>query len=94
MEQFLSTLLADAPSGPNVLLIAPPPMKPGTWVTDERLIKESRQLAGCYKALAQGLGIHFADAGTWDVDFIFDGVHFSKLGHRFFAAEMKKYWNK
>lgn len=90
MERFLSALLADVPSNLKLLLIAPPSMKPGAWVPDKRLIEESRKLAGCYKTLAQGLGIHFADAGTWGVDLTFDGVHFSELGHRTFAAGMQK----
>lgn len=90
MERFLNTLLADVPPGLKVLLVAPPPMRLGAWVPDERLIEESRQLAACYKTLAQRLGIHFADAGAWDVDLTFDGVHFSELGHRTFAGEMQK----
>lgn len=90
MERFLTTLLADVPPSLRVLLVAPPPMRPGAWVPDERLIEESQQLVACYKTLAQRLGIHFADTRTWDVDITFDGVHFSELGHRTFAEEMQK----
>lgn len=90
MERFLNTLLADVPPGLKVLLVAPPPMRLGAWVPDERLTEESRRLSGCYKILAQRLGIHFADAGAWDVDLTFDGVHFSEPGHRTFAEEMQK----
>lgn len=90
MERFLTTLLASVPPSLRVLLVAPPPMRPGAWVPDEQLIEESWRLASCYKTLAQGLGIHFADAGTWDVDITFDGVHFSELGHRTFAEKIQK----
>lgn len=90
MERFLNTLLADVPPSLSVLLVAPPPMRLGAWVPDERLTEESRKLAGCYKTLAQRLGTHFADAGTWDVDITFDGVHFSESGHRTFAEKIQK----
>lgn len=90
MKRFLTILLADSPSHLKILLIAPPPMRPGEWVPDKRLIEESQQLADHYKTLAQVLGIYFADAGTWDIDLTFDGVHFSALGHWTFAGEMQK----
>lgn len=90
MERFLTAVFTDIPPSLKVLLIAPPPMSPGVWVPDERLIEESRKLADCYKTLAQRLGIHFADAGAWGVDLTFDGVHFSELGHRVFAEELQK----
>ena len=41
-----------------------PPMEPGDWVPDERLLIESRQLADRYKELAWRLNIHFAGTGT------------------------------
>lgn len=90
MNRFLTVLLADGPSRLKILLIAPPPMRLGEWAPDKRLIEESRQLADHYKTLAKRLGIYFADAGTWDIDLTFDGVHFSELGHRTFAGEMQK----
>ena len=70
---------------PHTLLIAPPPMKYGDWVTEERLLTQSAQLSGHYQALAEKLGIHFADSAAWNVDLTFDGVHFSEAGHRAFA---------
>lgn len=84
MERFLSALLAGVPR--KVLLIAPPPMEPGAWTPDFALIRESRRLAECYKALASRMNIAFADAGKWKVELAFDGVHFSEAGHRAFAA--------
>lgn len=83
MEHFLQPLL---PRYPQVLLVAPPPMNYGAWVTEERLLTDSAQLAARYRALAETLCIHFADAGTWNVELSFDGVHFSEAGHKAFAA--------
>ena len=80
MARFLQTV-----SGP-VLLIAPPPMVPGAWVSDPRLPDASRALAACYQALAARMGVDFADSGAWGVELLFDGVHFSPAGHRAFAA--------
>ena len=88
MKNFLSALLTEAPAGSKVLLITPPPVEPGTWVPDPALIQESRQLADCYETLAKDLGIHFADAGKWNVELTFDGVHFSEAGHRAFAKNI------
>lgn len=70
----------------KMLLIAPPPLAPGAWVPDEALIDASRALARCYRALADQLGVRFADAGSWHVALAYDGVHFSEQGHRAFAA--------
>ena len=80
MERFLRSL----PSC-HVLLVAPPPMAPGEWVREERLLSESAALAGEYESLALRLGIGFANAGQWGVELAFDGVHFTDAGHRAFA---------
>lgn len=90
MERFLTASLQEMPAPCEILLIAPPPMEWGAWVNDPEILEESRRLADCYEALAQRLGILFADAGTWDVELTFDGVHFSELGHRAFAAGMQR----
>ena len=37
-------------------------------------------------ALAERLGIRFADAGTWGIPLAYDGVHFTEQGHKNFAA--------
>ena len=70
----------------RIFLIAPPPMQPGGWVTEESLLTESRQLAQRYQMLAQRLGIHFSDAGDWNISLSYDGVHFTEEGHKSFAA--------
>ena len=82
MESFLSGLSIEKE---KILLVAPPPMKYGEWVPDQRLIESSVQLAKCYHALSTSLGIRFADAGKWNVSTAFDGVHFTEDGHKAFA---------
>lgn len=80
MEEMLGRLLehsAVRENGAGVLLLVPPPMRPGTWVTEERLLTQSARLGGCYGALARRLDIGFADTAPWNVDLTFDGVHFS-----------------
>ena len=84
MERFLRALKTQIPSV-RLLLIAPPPMRTGAWVYEERLLKESARLGVCYRALAEEMGIDFADAGMWDVETAYDGVHFSEAGHAAFA---------
>lgn len=85
MKHFLQGL----PVAPeHILLIAPPPMVPGEWVTDPSLIQSSRLLAGYYRELAGQLGIRFADAGNWKVSLAYDGVHFTGQGHRVFAEKL------
>ena len=85
MARFLRQL----PRRP-ILLVSPPPMIPGTWVQEERLLAESRELPLLYEALARKLDVAFADAGKWGVELLFDGVHFSGAGHRAFAAGIRE----
>lgn len=85
MKRFLQSLSL-APE--HILLIAPPPMVPGEWVTDPALLESSRLLAGYYRELAGQLGVRFADAGNWHVTLAYDGVHFTGQGHRAFAEKL------
>ena len=80
MELFLCGIRKE-----KLLLIAPPPMKPGEWVTSQSLIEASKQLAVAYESLSKRLGIRFADAGAWNVGIAFDGVHFTQDGHKAFS---------
>ena len=83
MERFLATV-----SGPEFLLIAPPPLRRGEWVSDETLIARSCRLAEEYRRLARDRGIRFLDAADWDIPLTFDGVHFTEEGHRRFAENL------
>ena len=70
----------------QILLIAPPPMTLGEWVPSQQLIDHSHTFAQHCAALAQRLGIPFANAGDWNIPLSYDGVHFTQEGHRAFAA--------
>ena len=59
-------------------------MAMGEWVPSPQLIEDSRTFARLYQALAEWLGIRFADAGG--IPLAYDGVHFTEQGHRTFAA--------
>ncbi len=89
MERFLQTLDRE-----KLLLIAPPPMKLGAWVSDPRLPDDSVALAEHYRRLAAALGIRFADAGQWKIPLAYDGVHLTQEGHRAFAAGLIDYLEK
>ena len=89
MEQFLAVLLEKAQANLKILLVAPPPMESGAWVSDHRTLEESRRLVGYYERASHQLGIAFADAGTWGVGLAYDGVHFSEDGHLAFAKGIR-----
>lgn len=88
MERFLQSLTLGRD---KILLIAPPTMKFGEWVQDQELIDDAVALAKYYKALAERLGIRFADAGEWNVPIAYDGVHLTEEGHRAFAKRLIEY---
>lgn len=87
MDIFLTAVMA---TGVRVLLLAPPPMQRDEWVQGKALIEESEKLRQRYRALAEKRGCFFADAGDWDVELLFDGVHFSPSGHAAFARGLAK----
>lgn len=83
LERFLAAVPLDRS---KILLIAPPPMVLGEWVPSQQLIDDSHTFARLCQALAERLGICFADAGKWDISLAYDGVHFTEQGHKAFAA--------
>lgn len=83
LERFLSEISL---AQDKILLIAPPPMALGEWVPSQQLIDASKAFARCCRALAERMGLRFADAGDWDIPLAYDGVHFTEQGHRAFAA--------
>lgn len=70
----------------KLLLIVPPPIVPGAWVTGPDQIEDTVAYARCCRGLAERLGIRWVDAGQWGVTMAYDGVHFTQEGHRAFAA--------
>ena len=85
LNRFLSGISLDRS---KILLIAPPPVKRGAWVPDQQLIDDSHAFAQLCQTMAEQLGIHFANAGKWDIPLAYDGVHFTEQGHRAFAARL------
>lgn len=85
MEVFLNQLI---PHCRNILLVAPPPMERGAWVSTDGLVTESIRLAEEYKRLTQKLNIPFADTRGWKIELAFDGVHFTGAGHHTFSRQL------
>ena len=83
LERFLAGISLDRS---KILVIAPPPVKRGTWVLGQQLIADSHTFAQLCQTLAEQLGTRFADAGKWDIPLAYDGVHFTEQGHKAFAA--------
>ena len=75
MEAFLGQLHINKK---KIILISPPPMQPGAWVTDEALSNASSDLGKYYGALAQRLDIRFFDAAQWGVFCLLMGFIFQK----------------
>lgn len=89
MEAFLNAVLSRGADG-EFLLISPPVMHLGDWVSEERLLTESARMRDHYLALSEKLGIRFADAEEWGVETGFDGVHFTEAGHEAFARGLSQ----
>ena len=97
METFVTKLksaLAQIEVKTRILLIAPPPVQRGEWVTSDRIIGESKKLGTLYRELAHKTEVYFTDAGAWNVELTFDGVHFSEAGHAAFARGLEKVLNE
>ncbi len=85
LEHFLSGISLDRR---KILLIAPPLVTLGAWIPSQQLIDDSRTFTQLCRALAERMGIRFADAGKWDIPLAYDGVHFTEQGHKTFATEL------
>ena len=88
MECFLREIKLDK-SG--IILVAPPQLCMGEWVSSQNMIRDSIELSRCYETVAKRSGVSFADAGQWKIPLTFDGVHFTEEGHRKFAEEICDY---
>ena len=91
MERFLESLTLDRD---KILLIAPPSMQFGECVQDQEIIDSSIDLSKYFHDLAERLGIRFADAGKWNIQTSYDGVHMTEEGHRAFAQGLIQIYAK
>ena len=82
MKRFIAHVQFEKP---RILLLAPPPMKLGEWVTSRVLVDASRRLLELY----EGMGVRCT--GGWEIPMAFDGVHFTEEGHRAFAQQLCRY---
>ena len=89
MEIYLQRIIRHISPG-QILLLAPVPMRPGTWVDEPRLPDESARLGKCYETLSKRIGVGFADTSLWNVELSFDGVHLTPNGHRVFAEKLRE----
>lgn len=86
MERFLENLFCE-PS--KILLIAPPALTLGAWVSDPEQIIQSKLLGQEYAALSRTLGTCFVNAVSWEIPLCYDGVHFTEEGHQRFAEKLQ-----
>ncbi len=97
MDGFLQSLLAFEPAesliggdASRLLLLAPVRTDLARYgAQGARFDDLSGRLGGEYCRLAERLGAHFADAGSWGVQTGQDGVHFTEKGHKTFAGWLK-----
>ena len=57
----------------------------------QQYYRESKRMNAGFEKLADDFGVHFADAGSWDIDLSADLVHLSEKGHSQFAERMGEY---
>ena len=74
----------------KIVLIAPPMLKRGAWISDFDQITQSQGLAQEYSELAETFGFYFVNAIPWEIPLCYDGVHFTKAGHARFASYLFK----
>ena len=90
MELFIRELLDWRPDPAGILLIAPVPTELDSYGPEGVDIDDhSREAADAYRELADKYGLHFADAGKWNIELGPDGVHFAEYGHIVFAQALK-----
>ena len=85
MEAFLTRIPLEKS---QIVLIGPPRMKPGAWITDDRLLEDCVRLNVAYRTVAEKLGVRFVDTTDWDIEVTYDGVHYSEKGHATFAENL------
>ena len=74
----------------HYLLIAPPMIYTAQDEFYAKYDTTSGIFGKAYKALAEHLGIHFADSTLWKLPPAFDGIHMTEEGNRIFADRMEE----
>ena len=87
-------------AGKRIFLVSPPPpalkvlfyQMAGVPVSQkaEEAARIVRELPAEYAKVAEEYKTGFIDAGGWNIDLFFDGLHFSEAGHREFARRMRR----
>jgi lysophospholipase L1-like esterase len=91
----METFLCETEVGTDrILLIAPPVLRLGEWVASRKLVEASIDLNKAYKKLAESLCVRFVDAGEWNLNLTFDGVHLTQEAHRIFSDGLLYYLRK
>ena len=85
MDSFLSRIPLKKS---QIILVGPPRMKPGAWITDTQLLDDCVHLNAAFRTVAEKTGVRFVDASDWDIEVTFDGVHYSENGHLSFAENL------
>ncbi|MBO7251279.1 MAG: lipase [Oscillospiraceae bacterium] len=90
--QRMNTFLQTFPASRNyaLILISPPSMRYGEWVSDETILTNSQMLEQEYQAIAKIHSIPLICTGCWKIPLAYDGVHFTQEGHQLFAKLLKK----
>ena len=87
-------------AGKRICLISPPaPSRRAIFFemigipvsqTADEAAKIMEELPGVYAQVASDRQVDFIDAGKWNIELLFDGLHFSEEGHREFARQMER----
>ena len=89
MSSFVTHILGQN-NNLKILLLSPPHLQTGDWVQSQNIIRESFLLGDLYRSIAEKNGLAFADTAEWNIDILFDGVHFSPEGHRKYAEKLSQ----
>ena len=87
MKAFLETIKLPREC---VVLICPPALLYGEWVTENRVLLESEKLKASYCKISEQQGIFYDAATDWNIPLCYDGVHFTPEGHIRFADKIER----
>lgn len=85
MKHFLAAVFQEelVKSGKILIrLLAPAHMSRGSWVGTDEMCEESKRIGDYYEELAGEFGIPCIRTDQVEIPLLYDGVHFTKEGHR------------